>query len=494
MADPIPPLPEGFQLDAQQIPALPEGFVLDRPEPPTQTRTERVMSGLGFTSGPRFKGPVEEAIGLGETALQLGTGALATIPAGIGGLVAAAVPGGRTGPSAVENIQQKFTFQPRTEVGQRTSEAVAGLVAPIAEAADVVAETAVTRPQRTERRFIRGEPIEVNLPEREFVPLPSASAAMLAVPAAASALVRPALAARGTRPPARPPTPKPEPAPTVARLKTQASQAYKAAEDAGVIVSQGSFKTFVDGLKGKLAEEGIDATLHPRAIAALKRLEDVGENISIKGTEILRRVINNASKSLDPSERRIAGIMRDQLDDYVQGLGANDIVGGIDSTVATTALRNARDLWSRSRKGEIIEELIENAKLRASQFSGSGLENALRTEFRTLSRNKTRMRGFSAEEQAAIRKVATGGPVGNALRFLGKFAPRGIVSTTLSGGAGFALGGPAGSAAMLGAGEAGRMGATALTRRNALAASELVRRGRLEGPPSTQNALIGPRR
>ena len=47
---------------------------------------------------------------------------------------------------------------------------------------------------------------------------------------------------------------------------------------------------------------------------------------------------------------------------------------------------------------------------RAAQFSGSGFENALRTEFRNLAQNPKRLRGFSAEEQAAIRRVARGGP------------------------------------------------------------------------------------
>ena len=123
--------------------------------------------------------------------------------------------------------------------------------------------------------------------------------------------------------------------------------------------------------------------------------------------------------------------------------------------------------------------MIENAKLTAPNFTGSGYENALRTQFRTLAKNANKMRGFSKTEQTAIERVAKGGPLENTLRMLGKFAPTGVVSTVMSGGAGAAIGGPVGAVALPAAGFAARQGATALTARNARAASELMRSGQL---------------
>jgi len=417
---------------------------------------------------PRYGSLAEEAIGLGETALQMGTGAAANIPAGFSGLLAGAIPGGRTAESARANIQDKLTYRPRTEVGQRTSEGLANLVAPALEFADRTAEDA-------------GEPTDVI----------GATLARTAMEFGLGAAGLKALKSSKTLKPIKR-TSRPEPAPTTQQLARESAAAYRAAEQSGAVIPKADFGKFVDDLKVTLADEGIDTTLHPGATAALRRLmADSDKNISLKGAEIYRKIINDAGKGPNAADGRMAGIMRDSLDEFM---------GGIDGS---EALVTARNLWQRKSKGESIQNLIDRAKLTAPNFTGSGMENALRTEFRALAKNQRRMRLFSSEEQAAIRRVAEGGTAANMLRFVGKFAPRGVVSTTLSGGAGFALGGPVGSAAMLGIGEAGRLGATILTKRNALAASELVRRGpnalplqwrNLSEALSTRRRLPGPRR
>jgi hypothetical protein len=119
--------------------------------------------------------------------------------------------------------------------------------------------------------------------------------------------------------------------------------------------------------------------------------------------------------------------------------------------------------------------------LSAPNFSGSGAENAVRTEFRTLAKNTAKMRTFTPAERSAIERVAKGGPIGNTLRMLGKFAPTGVVSSALSGGAGYAVGGPVGAVALPAAGFAARQGATAATLGNARAASETILRGGATG-------------
>lgn len=264
--------------------------------------------------------------------------------------------------------------------------------------------------------------------------------------------------------------------PTAEALKTAARGAYAKAENAGVIIDKNSFKSAVSDIQKELAEEGIDATLHPKALAAFKRLEAVDDHLTLKGAEQLRRVVQGAAKSIEPDERRMASIIRDKLDDYMSGLESKDLVGG-DAAKATEALKEARGLWSKASKGELLDDLVERAQTRASQFSGSGYENAIRTEFRQLAMNEKRMRRFSADEREAIQAVVKGGPVGNALRLLGKLAPTGVVSGGIGAGAGYLAGGPAGAALIPAAGLVGRQGATMATERNARLASELVRRG-----------------
>lgn len=282
--------------------------------------------------------------------------------------------------------------------------------------------------------------------------------------------------------------------PTTDALRQQANSLYDTAEKAGVVLSQPSIKSIANDLAYDAMQAGIDKTIHPKATAAVQRIADASNGTpTLKDMDLLRRVMGAAAKSNDADERRIASLLIDKLDDRLESLTPNDVLAG-DANLATQALSGARDLWGRMRRSETIEGLIDSAKLSASQFSGSGYENALRTQFRALAKNDKRMRGFSGEEQDAIRKVAQGGPIENVLRFLGKLSPSGVISGAAGTGAGYAMGGPVGAAALPAAGWLARQGATAMTGANANRAALLARSGgQLPAPQSLspqQQALI----
>lgn len=273
-------------------------------------------------------------------------------------------------------------------------------------------------------------------------------------------------------------------APSAEALKDQAQQAYRSAEQAGVVISETSVADVVTKMARDAVKEGMHPKLHPRAAAALEAVgAEMNMPLTLERAEVLRRVLKSAASTADQSERRLVMRMVDKFDDFVGNLKPTDVIAG-DAPAATAALSNARNLWSRARKSEFIEDLMERAKTRASQFSGSGYENALRTEFRNVAMNPKKLRVFSPDEQAAIKQVAKGGPLENMLRMVGKFAPTGVVSSALSGGAGFAVGGPAGAVALPAIGFAARRGATSMTERNAKMAAELMRSGKKLSPAS----------
>jgi len=263
--------------------------------------------------------------------------------------------------------------------------------------------------------------------------------------------------------------------PTVEELKAQAGQLYEAAKAKGYVFPQSSVKQVADDIAATAISEGIDQTLHPGATAALKRLQESGANgMTVDNAQTMRRILAAAAKDpTNPDQSRIASIMIDKFDDFLAQSGPE--------------LAAARGLYAQAKRGELIEQAIELAGSRAGQFSGSGFENALRTEFRNLDRQiiKGQLKGFSDAEIDAIRQVARGGPIENALRYVGKLAPTGVVSM----GAGFgvpfavgnAVGGPGvGTIAGLGAmgtGLASRQAATAMTMNNARLAAALGRNG-----------------
>lgn len=270
-------------------------------------------------------------------------------------------------------------------------------------------------------------------------------------------------------------------APTIGQLKTDASAAYKSAENSGVIASAPSYGQMASDLEQKLAALGIDATLHPNATAAAKRvLENQGQDMSLQALETQRRIAGHAidASTMNKADRRMAHIIQDHIDDYVGNLQPADLVAGANPQQAAADLNNARDLYSRSAKASTIQGLIDKAGVNGSNYTASGYENSLRVQFRKLANNDRAMRRFSSPEQDAIKRVATGGSaasLNNGLRYLGKFSPQGFFPAVTEMGAVATLGAPA--LAIPAAGFAGRVGATAMTKAAAKRAVDLAALG-----------------
>jgi hypothetical protein len=290
--------------------------------------------------------------------------------------------------------------------------------------------------------------------------------------------------------------------------------AYKAAEQAGVTIKPDAFKAFSDGLATDITTNNVaHPELHKSALAALATIQKEAESgvpISLERADAVRQVVNNAIEAggkNNGGDLRLAQKVKRGLDDFLDNLTPADTVSG-DASVAVPILKEARGLAQREFKAKKIQELVDLAENQSStNYSASGYEQALRAQFKNfnakLIKDPQLAKSFSAEERDAITKVAKGGPVGNVLRWLGKFSPNGSVQTnmasslglTAGGGAGYMLSGGnpvvaagtalAGQAATLGAGGLARSGATALTSRNARMAEELMRAG-APNPGATQ--------
>lgn len=466
----LPPLPPGFTLDqpAQQATAaLPPGFTLDGASsaPPAAGVQHAADAASVF-----LKHPLTAGIGMGENMLSSVTGGA--------GSLADAVTFSDAG-------AHNWAYQPRTEAGREIARLGGDEATKAGEKYDKYAGTgplATTIKERGQEAMgavgtitaltgLRGAAgagrVPVNARPRPTSLLRSdvpGEAGAAAVPEAAAAAERPAGLAKVS-----------EAVPTKEALKAASQAAYKSAEEAGVVITPESFQKAQSVLVAQLEKEGLDPTLHPSTTAALKRITETQGPVTLEKLETLRRIVKSAEESVSPADRRLAAQTVDTLDRYAETLGAKDLSAGSPEAVA--ALKEARGLWSRSRKADVLDELMSRAELSAPNFSASGMENAVRTEFRALAKNSRRMRMFTKEEQSAIRRVALGGPTENALRMLGKFAPTGVVSTALSSGAGFMVGGPGGAVGLPAMGGAARYGAAKLTMRNARHANELVRRG-----------------
>lgn len=283
-------------------------------------------------------------------------------------------------------------------------------------------------------------------------------------------------------------------APSTDDLREAASSLYDAAQQQGVSATPMQTGALIDSLSGILQQEGLVtptgriSQAYPKVADALDLVSDYAdEAMTPKQMQQVRKLLQGVAKSSDNNERRIGAAMLRQFDDFVEPLAPQ--------------FREANRIYHQASKGQMIDEAVELAGIRAGQFSGSGFENALRTEFRAMARKiaKGQLKGMTDDEVAMINRIASGGSMENLMRDLGKAAPRGVVSSGLTASVPFmignAFGGPwAGAALSAGAlatGDLSRRLATAIQSKNAGVLGALTRSGGAMPAISDQSGRYG---
>lgn len=229
-------------------------------------------------------------------------------------------------------------------------------------------------------------------------------------------------------------------APTVAQRNAAAQNLYTQAENAGVIIKRSNINQFAQSLTKDMANEGIDPDVHPQAFSALKRVNALKNNLTLKGAELERRVLQNrvsdaaaaARRTGQRDDLRLARIIADEYDDFIEKLPPQGTLAGTSSAPAVALLKEARKVYATKAKGETIENIIEKAKANSNITT---FESSLRKEFRKLANNERGISRFSPEEQKAIRNVANGTITRNVLTTIGILAPSMSPGGSIVGGA-----------------------------------------------------------
>jgi hypothetical protein len=268
-------------------------------------------------------------------------------------------------------------------------------------------------------------------------------------------------------------------APSAEDLSMQSNALFKVAKESGVEVNPNYFSEVMVGVGKDLRKEGYDPRLMPKVAVALDELQNAGIPKDFQELSTLRKFIQNAQKSLDPEEKRIASILKADFDDYIANIPDDAVIKGNKQGLA--AWKEARDTYSKMSKSEIFTDMLEIAELEKTQFSASGAENSLSKQLRQLAKNDKKMRLFTKEEQAAINQVAKGSTKQNILRLFGKFAPTSSVNTILPLLA-TSVSGPIGLGLTAGAMGA-RYGATKMRKEDVKNLAALMRAGKVKENP-----------
>ncbi len=270
-------------------------------------------------------------------------------------------------------------------------------------------------------------------------------------------------------------------------LNIKATQAFKAARDSGILMDSNAFNGEMTKIAKQLRAEGYTPTGFPKIAGVIQEL--TGNNMPKDFTELqaLRKLAKTVQQSTDPSEQRLATILVDRIDNYILNAPDNHLLTG-GTKDGLKAWAEARNLYSRQMKAEIFDEMLQNAELDKSKFTASGAENSLATQLRQLAKNDRKMRLFTPTEQEAIRAAAKGTNTQNLLKFFGRFAPTGTVSSIFSGGA-IAYEPTIGAPVALGA-IGSRAGATQMRKNSVENLANIMRLGSPERAPAVSPAAI----
>ncbi|MCO5157577.1 MAG: hypothetical protein M9945_12655 [Aquamicrobium sp.] len=272
--------------------------------------------------------------------------------------------------------------------------------------------------------------------------------------------------------------------PTVEDLRTQASQLYDAAEARGVVASPDDTTALATRIRQiartneLITPTGRVSGAYPRASEAMNLLDDyAGYSMNPTQMQVIRDTLADARNATEGKERRIASMMLDAFDEF--------------TTPLAPELQQARAISQRAIKGRQLETLREVADTRKG-------DHALSAAYADLHRRIIRGEdgGWSPEQQAAIKRAATGTTASRLAERFGKFAPRGVVSTGLSAGVPYMIGNSFGgpglgatlSAATMGTGLAAREAANHISKRSASIAELLARNGS-QIVPQTSEAI-----
>jgi hypothetical protein len=202
------------------------------------------------------------------------------------------------------------------------------------------------------------------------------------------------------------------------------NRAYSAVEESDFPITSTEGRELTEETFDRLSAARMNENLHNRANTTLGMYpEFMPENASAYSLEELRRYINENPGDIGAgrAENRYAGIMRETLDESLEGMAAERGSPFFDN------LLEARAAHSQERRlSDLLGETGAMARAErraATSGTGGNQVNAIRQNIRRILDSDRLRRGYSPEEIEAMEAVVHGTPFGNRMRELSGLSP-----------------------------------------------------------------------
>jgi hypothetical protein len=308
-------------------------------------------------------------------------------------------------------------------------------------------------------------------------------------------------------------------APTIERLTALGAKAMEGAKSAGFSISQSAVGRLIATVRSRSGVHPLAPEATPVATEMLTTLDRFAQqpSLSVDDLHALRKVLRTyASKAAgtnNAADERAIMAAKSGFDEWMKGLDQKDLAQGSvivngkvpDVKAATRAFKKGIDYFTRAGKAQELADIVDWSKVtaEASDAGVGSFAQVLRARLKVHVRDKNWIRMFTPVEQRALRRVASGGPMGQFLRTIGSGKQLGAGGIGRLGSAAVIshFTNPKLAGVIYGAGTFGRAASKALTSKQAQNADLLLRGGagsvpgdpRLYGVPSALNwALSAP--
>ena len=212
--------------------------------------------------------------------------------------------------------------------------------------------------------------------------------------------------------------------PATEAIKDAASKIYKQMDASGIRIDPKITQGLATGMRNFVTNtQQYLNNQHTAVNNALAQLDEfAGSPLSITRLNELYKDIRTTAQKVSPGEGSVLNDMADSISTFFDRLSPRELGGA--SAKDVVALRKANELRQRAFKSETIDEIITKASTKAGRENGTvSKADAIQDGFRNLLGNKTKMRQFSAQEKAAIEKIASGNYKTKVLNWLSKLQP-----------------------------------------------------------------------
>ena len=226
------------------------------------------------------------------------------------------------------------------------------------------------------------------------------------------------------------------PAPVLDDINKETTALYTAAKNENVAITPKAWNKFSQDLgRDMTSQEAMLTTGTSPAIKALDTIQaETATNapITLEKADKIRGAVNGyvkeAVRSGNDNEARLAVVMKNKLDDFLDNLANNPGSYTGNPAKAVPILKQARASAQKGFKAETIQKFMDIAEAqKGAKYNPVLVEGKLRDEFVKLEqdfiKHPSLAKAWTAEERAAIQNVVQGGPVQEVMRQLSKPFP-----------------------------------------------------------------------